>query len=252
MKNQTIVTAAVILIGDEILSGRTKDANLNHLALWLGERGISLREARVIPDEGDVIVRTVNELRHSFDYVFTTGGIGPTHDDITAEYIARAFGVPFRQNPEAVKIMTDHYGKENLTEARLRMTMMPEGATLIANPVSRAPGFQMENVFVMAGIPVVMQAMLKDIEPRLVGGDKMHTITMHVYEGESFFAQCLTEVNEAFETVTIGSYPFHRNRTYGASFVLRSAFPDDLAKAAAQLKDKISLRGTKVYDGEPD
>ena len=184
------VTAAMIIIGDEILSGRTKDANLNHLSLWLNRVGVQLREVRVIPDVGEVIQSTVNTLRRQCDYVFTTGGIGPTHDDITAENIAKAFKVPFVQSAESLALLHKYYGNETISDARLRMTMIPEGAGLIKNPVSMAPGFQMENVFVMAGIPVVMQSMLLDLEKRIFGGDKMLSKAIHVFEGESHLPKC--------------------------------------------------------------
>src|SRR5215469_7342720 len=153
-----IVTACVLIIGNEILSGRTQDANLAFLAQGLNECGIRLREARVVPDEHDVIVSAVNEVRRQYDYVFTTGGIGPTHDDITAQCVADAFGVPLVLHPEAVRILTDHYPPGGLNEARLRMAHVPEGASLLQNPISRAPGFRVENVFILPGVPQIMQA----------------------------------------------------------------------------------------------
>jgi len=246
------VTAGMIIIGDEILSGRTKDANLTHLSLWLNRLGVQLREVRVIPDVGQVIQDTVNELRGKFDYVFTTGGIGPTHDDITAENVAKAFGVPFVQNKEALRLLHLHYGTENISDARLRMTMTPEGAVLIKNPVSTAPGFQMDNVFVMAGIPVVMQSMLLDLEKRIFGGDKMVSKAIHVFDGESYFAQILEEVEAAFPKVSLGSYPFFKNKRYGASFVLRSQVGDDLDQALDMLKRKIRESGKECFDGEAE
>ncbi|WP_321389780.1 competence/damage-inducible protein A [Emcibacter sp.] len=251
MNNRKTVTAAMIIIGDEILSGRTKDANLNHLANWLGDHGIQLREVRVIPDESDVIVRTVNELRAAFDYLFTTGGIGPTHDDITSENIARALDRPFVQNPEAYEVLKDHYGPEGLTEARLRMAMMPEGAELIDNPISRAPGIHVENIFVLAGIPVVMQSMLMDVGKKITGGDRMINKTIHVFRGESVFADILGQVNDVFDEVSIGSYPFYHERAYGATFVLRSADEVALDEAIGMLKKKITNDGYECFDGEP-
>ncbi len=164
-----IVTAAVLIIGNEILSGRTQDANLAYIAQGLGEAGVVLREARVIPDIPDTIVADVNELRAKFDYVFTTGGIGPTHDDITSECVARAFGLPLTLHPEAHRQFLSYYAPGELNEARLRMAKTPEGATLIPNPISRAPGFRIGNVFVMAGIPRVMQAMFDDVKGELQG-----------------------------------------------------------------------------------
>lgn len=249
-----IVTASMLIIGDEILSGRTKDANLNHLSLWLNRMGIQLKEVRVIPDVGQVIQDAVNELRVKFDYVFTTGGIGATHDDITAENIAKAFDVPFVQSIEALNMLQDYYadkdGKDKISDARLRMTMIPEGAILIRNPVSIAPGFQMGNVFVMAGIPVVMQSMLLDLEKKIAGGDKMLSTAIHVFEGESFFAEMLEEVQSAFPNVSLGSYPFFRHKRYGACFVLRSQVVEDMAEALKELKSKITKMGKEYFDGE--
>jgi molybdenum cofactor synthesis domain-containing protein len=246
------VTASMIIIGDEILSGRTKDANLAHLSLWLNRMGIQLKEVRVIPDIGQVIQDTVNDLRGRFDYVFTTGGIGPTHDDITAENIALAFDVPFVQSEKSLALLQKHYGNEKISNARLRMTMIPEGASLIKNPISAAPGFQMDNVFVMAGIPVVMQSMLLDLEMRIYGGDMMHSRAVHVFEGESFFAGILEEVEQEFPQVSLGSYPFFRNKRYGASFVLRSQIQGDLDKALETLKSKIVAMGRECFDGEAE
>jgi len=244
------VTASMIIIGDEILSGRTKDANLTHLSLWLNRMGVQMREVRVIPDVGQVIQDTVNDLRHGYDYVFTTGGIGPTHDDITAENVAKAFGVPFVQSAESLALLKKHYGIEKISDARLRMTMIPEGASLIKNPVSTAPGFQMENVFVMAGIPVVMQSMLLDLEQRIFGGDKMLSRAIHVFEGESQFAKMLVEVEQEFPHVSLGSYPFFRNKKFGASFVFRSQVAAELDAAVDMLKLKISASGREWFDGE--
>lgn len=246
------VTASMIIIGDEILSGRTRDANLNHLAHWLNRMGVQLKEVRVIPDIGRVIQDTVNDLRAQFDYVFTTGGIGPTHDDITSENVALAFGVPHVQSAEGLALMQKHYGTTEISESRMRMTMIPEGASLIKNPVSTAPGFQMENVFVMAGIPLVMQAMLQDIEQRIAGGDQMHSTAIHVYEGESLFAGMLEEVEQAFPKVSLGSYPFFRNQRIGASFVLRSQVTGDLDQALSMLKLKINAAGREWFDGEAE
>ncbi len=246
------VTASMIIIGDEILSGRTKDANLNHLSLWLNRMGVQLQEVRVIPDIGQVIQDTVNDLRVRFDYVFTTGGIGPTHDDITAENIAKAFGVAFVQSETSLALLQKHYGNEKISDARLRMTMIPEGASLIKNPVSSAPGFQMENVFVMAGIPVVMQSMLLDLELRIFGGDKMLSKAIHVFEGESNFAGVLENVEKEFPNVSLGSYPFFRRKRFGASFVLRSQIEADLDQALEMLKLEIGAMGKECFDGEAE
>lgn len=250
MSDKKTVTAAMIIIGDEILSGRTKDANLNHVALWLESLAIQLKEVRVIADDGQKIIDTVNECRSQYDYVFTTGGIGPTHDDITAEFVAQAFEVPLIQNMEALKLFEDHYGKDKVSKARQRMTMTPEGAQLIKNPVSIAPGFQMENVFVMAGIPKVMQSMLLDIEKHIEGGDKVHSTAIHVFEGESLFADILSEIDEKFSHVSLGSYPFYREQHFGATFVLRSQSLSDLTNAMELLQQRIVENGSEFFHGE--
>ena len=244
------VKAALIIIGDEILSGRTKDANLNHIALWLGERGIILDDVRVIPDVGTRIVHSVNECRKLYDYVFTTGGIGPTHDDITAENVAKAFKVPLLLNDQAKALLEESMGTRNLSKARLRMAMIPQGASLIKNPVSGAPGFQIENLFVMAGIPVVMQSMLLDIENRLSGGAKILSKTLHVFEGESVFADILSSIENAHDNLTIGSYPFYKAGKYGASFVVRSSDEAMLEEVFAALKSEIKARGSSYFEGE--
>jgi|TARA_R110002096_G_scaffold435770_1_gene662601 molybdenum cofactor synthesis domain-containing protein len=244
------VRAALIIIGDEILSGRTHDANLNYIAKWLGDLGIILDEVRVIPDVANRIQETVNDCRTAFDYVFTTGGIGPTHDDITAANVAAAFGVQFSLNEEARKLLEDNMGKGNLTEARLRMAMIPEGASLIKNPVSAAPGFQLENVFVLAGIPVVMQSMLLDVEDRVSGGSKITSKALHVFAGESQFADILVEIEQSYEYLSIGSYPFYKAGSYGASFVLRSEVASEVDEALELLMKKIQESGTECFAGE--
>jgi molybdenum cofactor synthesis domain-containing protein len=185
MTDETIVTACVLIIGNEILSGRTQDVNLAYIAQGLNAVGVTLREARVIPDIPEAIIGTVNEVRAKFDYVFTTGGIGPTHDDITSECVAKAFGVKWTLHPEAHQIFLEHYKPGELNEAWLRMAHTPEGASLIRNPVSRAPGFRMGNVFVMAGIPRVMQAMFDAVKHDLKGGRPMlsKSVACHLPEG---------------------------------------------------------------------
>jgi len=232
------VTACLLIIGNEILSGRTQDKNLAFVGRRLNELGIRLMEVRVIPDIEAVIVDTLNEARDCFDYVFTTGGIGPTHDDITAACVAKAFGLPLIVNPEAREILEAHYEPGQLTEARLRMARTPEGAELIENPVSKAPGFQVQNVFVMAGIPTIMQAMFDSLSHRLVGGKPMQSRSVTVERGESFIANGLAGVQERFPEVEIGSYPFNRNGTFGTRLVLRST-EDEVLTAAAEAVDAL-------------
>jgi molybdenum cofactor synthesis domain-containing protein len=217
------VTACLIIIGNEILSGRTQDANLAYLAKWLNDQvGIQLTEARVIPDIEDTIVDTVNDCRSRFDYVFTTGGIGPTHDDITSPCIAKAFGVPWELHPEAHEILKEYYGPEGLTSARARMACGPRGATLIENPISKAPGFQMENVFILAGIPLIMQSMLESLKHRLTGGQPVRSRSVLLHLPESMVASGLRDLQERHPDADIGSYPFYRGGRGGTSIVVRS------------------------------
>ena len=241
-----LVTACVIVIGNEILSGRTQDANIAFLGERLNELGVRLLEARVIPDVEDTIVATVNEARARFDYVFTTGGIGPTHDDITAASIAKAFGVAHTLHPEARALLEAHYPPGEFTEARQRMAMTPEGAVLIENPVSKAPGFQMDNVFVLAGIPAIAQAMFESLSHRLVGGTPLRSRSVTIYLPESRIAPSLSEIQDRFPDVEIGSYPFSREGRFGARLVLRSTEEPRLEAAGIELEAALRELG-----GEP-
>ena len=246
-----IVTAAVLVIGNEILSGRTKDANLNYLATELTSIGIRLMEARVVADVPEAIVKAVNELRASHSYVFTTGGIGPTHDDITSECVAKAFGVPLLKDPRAVRLLTNHYGEANLTEARLRMAHVPEGATLVDNPVSIAPGFQIGNVFVLAGVPSICRAMFDGLKTRLRTGEKVLSVTISGYVGEGVIAKGLGELQSRYPQLDIGSYPFFRQSRFGASFVLRGTDAAMLKSAAEELRMLIQSLGAEPIEGDP-
>jgi len=214
--------AALIIIGNEILSGRTQDKNLSYLAKWLNEIGIQLSEVRIIRDEEGIIIETVNYLRKTYNYVFTTGGIGPTHDDITSLSIARAFNVDLEINDKALSILKEYYKDSELTDARMKMTMMPKGAELVDNPISRAPGFKMENVFVMAGIPLIMQGMLEGARQYLKGGDVIKSSSVDVFTPESNVAEELAQLQNKFPNVEIGSYPFSKENKFGTSLVLRS------------------------------
>ncbi len=241
----TVVTACLIIIGNEILSGRTKDANLNHLAGRLNAWGVRLTEARVIPDVEATIVAVVNEARGRFDYVFTTGGIGPTHDDITAAAIAKAFGVALVRDPQALAIMQRQHKPKDLNEARLKMADVPQGSTLIDNPVSGAPGFQIGNVFVMAGVPMIMQAMLEGLRHRLVGGAPVLSRAVRAFLAEGAVAQGLTALQARFGDLDIGSYPFYRKGKFGVSLVLRGTDKDRLGEAVAALCDLIRSLGAE-------
>ncbi len=248
------VTACLLIIGNEILSGRTKDANLAFLGTRLNDLGVRLREVRVIPDDQAVIVASVNETRAAFDYVFTTGGIGPTHDDITAEAVAKAFDVPLIEHPEARAILEDYYPAGELNEGRLRMARTPQGASLIGNPVSAAPGFQIGNVFVMAGIPSIMQAMFESLRHRLVGGRPLLSRALSVALPESVMSGGLGALQERYPDVEMGSYPFHRKGIFGVTLVLRSTDEARLAAAAEELHGLIRELGEEAIEergGEP-
>jgi molybdenum cofactor synthesis domain-containing protein len=245
-------TAAVLLIGDEILSGRTKDKNLGFIADYMTALGIDLREARLVPDVEEEIVAALNALRHRYSYVFTTGGIGPTHDDITADAVARAFGVPCEHDPRAVAILLAYFtemGREP-NEARMRMARMPRGASLIDNPVSKAPGFQMENVFVMAGVPKIMNAMMEDVATRLTRGVPMASRSVEFRGGEGDAAKPLGDIQKAYPMVVIGSYPFQAPDGFATNLVLRSRHAAALEEAygavcrmAQHLTDQGKARG---------
>jgi molybdenum cofactor synthesis domain-containing protein len=239
------VTAAVLIIGNEILSGRTKDANLPWLAERLNAIGIRVMEARVVPDIPEAIMAAVNETRSRFDYVFTTGGIGPTHDDITAECIARAFGLKLVLDEEARARLERHYPPGGLNEARLRMAHVPEGATLIDNPVSAAPGFQIGNVFVLAGVPAVMQAMFECLRHRLTGGRPIRSRTVAAYIGEGVIAKDLGALQARYRDLEIGSYPFARQGRFGASFVVRGTDPEIIAACAEELEAIVRRLGAE-------
>jgi molybdenum cofactor synthesis domain-containing protein len=247
------VTAALIVIGEEILSGRTQDENIAYIATYLGTIGVPLREVRVVPDGEAEIVAAVNELRARFTYVFTTGGIGPTHDDITTDAIGKAFGVKVQIDPRAVAAMQKGYSGLELTPTRLRMARIPEGAELIDNAVSRAPGFMIGNVIVMAGIPRIMQVMLDAVVPRLAKGRPMlaRSVRIDVPEGDA--APGLAALQSAHPDVQIGSYPFFEKNRLGTYVVLRgvdAARLDQVLAALWALIEKERFSATAA-DGEP-
>lgn len=214
-------TAAILVIGNEILSGRTRDANIQALAQKLAMRNIPVGEVRIIPDHQAAIIDALNTLRPHYTYVFTTGGIGPTHDDITVDAIAAAFGVAVVEDTDAVARLTHHYGAENLTSARRRMARIPQGAHLIDNPISAAPGMKIGNVFVMAGVPNIMAAMADSVVPTLIEGPKIYSQTISAYVAESRIAEPLADIASRHPTVDIGSYPWIRNERYGTALVAR-------------------------------
>ncbi|MBI4969002.1 MAG: competence/damage-inducible protein A [Rhodospirillales bacterium] len=236
-------TASVLVIGNEVLSGRTQDANIGYLGKALAGLGIRLAEARVVADEEDDIVAAVNALRSRYTYVFTTGGIGPTHDDITAAAIAKAFGVPIERHPQAQARLERHYRPGELNAMRLRMAELPRGAGLIDNPVSQAPGFWIENVFVMAGVPAIMQAMFDGLKQDLVGGPPLVARTVWALVPEGIIAQSLKTIQEQSPGVSIGSYPFFRHGQLGVSLVARGIDPQLLDRVAERLADLLRQHG---------
>ena len=242
------VTAALLVIGDEILTGRTKDKNIGYIAEYLTGIGIDLRQVRVVPDVEDEIVSAVNALRERYTYLFTTGGIGPTHDDITADCIAKAFGVAIDHDPRAVALLRERYNPEELNEARMRMARIPAGADLIENPISKAPGFKLGNVIVMAGVPSIMQAMLDHVAPTLQTGARMVIETVEA-EGlpEGIYAQGLSEIAAAHPDVSIGSYPSFSSSGFRNQIVVRGKDPEQVQAAAAAVKMLLGrLRGDRI------
>jgi molybdenum cofactor synthesis domain-containing protein len=233
---QKVWTAALVVIGDEILSGRTQDKNVTQVATWLNDQGIRLAEVRIVPDDPQRIADAVNALRNAHDYLFTTGGIGPTHDDITVDSIAAALGVPVIVHPQARAILEGYYhGRPGgLTEARLRMARVPEGAELIANPSSGAPGVRIGNIYILAGVPHIAASMLEALDGTLEGGRPMVSVTLGAYAAESDVADLLREAEGRHPGVAVGSYPFFRDGRYGANFVVRC---DDETLAAACAED---------------
>jgi molybdenum cofactor synthesis domain-containing protein len=232
-------TAAMLVIGDEILSGRTRDANMHFLAGQLTERGINLNEVRVVSDDRDAIIAAVQALSAGFDHVFTSGGIGPTHDDITADCIAAAFNTAIDVRDDARALLQAHYDRsgQELNTARLRMARIPDGATLIDNPVSTAPGFTLRNVHVMAGVPSVFQAMVASILPTLIGGAPLLSRSLRVVRGEGDIAGPLGDFAATYNDLSVGSYPFQKDGIYGANIVIRSADAARLDAAMAALSE---------------
>ena len=246
-------SAAVLVIGDEILSGRTKDKNIGFIAETLTEVGIDLLEVRIVADVEAAIVEAVQALSDRYEFVFTTGGIGPTHDDITADAIARAFGLPIDIDQRAVDLLEPFWEARGIqpNEARLRMARIPEGAALIPNAVSAAPGFVVRNVFVMAGVPAIMQAMFDGLKGRLAGGAPVRQVSVPAFIAEGTIAKGLSELQARFLDIDIGSYPFFRTGRFGTSLVLRGTDEAKLALAAEELRALIRSLGAEPLDSEP-
>jgi molybdenum cofactor synthesis domain-containing protein len=244
-------TAALVVIGDEILSGRTQDRNVAQVATWLNDQGIRLAEVRVVPDESERIGEAVNALRSKHDYLFTTGGIGPTHDDITVDAIAASFGVPVIVHPRARRILEDYYrGRPGgLNEARLRMARVPQGAELIPNPRSGAPGIRIENVYILAGVPHIAASMLEALSGTLEGGSPVVSVTVGARAPESEVADLLRETEESHPGVAIGSYPFFKDGGYGANFVIRSEDGELAERTGSDLADRLREAGFDPVKG---
>jgi molybdenum cofactor synthesis domain-containing protein len=251
MASDRIWTAALVVIGDEILSGRTQDRNVAQVAAWLNEQGIRLAEVRVVADDSERIGEAVNALRARHDYLFTTGGIGPTHDDITVDAVAAAFGVPVIVHPEARQILVDYYRDRagGLTEARLRMARTPEGAELLPNPSSGAPGIKMGNVYILAGVPSIAASMLEALTGALEGGRPVVSVTVGARAPESDVADLLRETEAAHPGVAIGSYPFFRDGRYGSNFVIRSVDGELARTTSDDLADRLRAAGYEPVHG---
>ena len=249
LQDSEVVRGCMIIIGNEILSGRTQDINLAHLAIELNELGIRMVEARVIPDDSNVIIDTVNECREKFDYVFTTGGIGPTHDDITADCIALAFGVELELHPEAEAIIRRREAPPEVMRARLRMARVPRGGSLIHNPTGGPPGFRMDNVFVMAGVPIVMQAMVTTMGTLgLRGGAPVRSRAISAFLTEGQIAEPLGDIQSKYPDIDLGSYPFYRKDAYGVNLVMRGTNEAKLEAMRDDVRDMIKGFGVEPVE----
>jgi|TARA_B100002051_G_C16632501_1_gene584066 molybdenum cofactor synthesis domain-containing protein len=248
MIKNTKVNAAILIIGNEILSGRTQDTNTSTLANWLNSIGVKVSEVRVVPDEEKIIVDTLNLLRNSYNYVFTTGGIGPTHDDITAQSVAKAFDRKYQIHQEAFKILEAYYKPGEFNEGRQKMVKMPENAKLILNPTSGAPGFSVDNVFCLPGVPSILKSMLGGLKNEIVGGEPIlsHTISLKTVESE--IANSLTKVQEDNKDVEIGSYPFFHAGKLGVSIVLRSENQSKIDTCNSQILAFIKEKNIEIVD----
>ena len=248
MTKKTKVNAAILIIGNEILSGRTKDTNTSTLATWLNSIGVIVSEVRVIPDIEKTIVDTLNVLRKENNYVFTTGGIGPTHDDITAQSVSKAFGLKYEIHREAFKILEAYYKPGEFNEGRQKMVKMPENAELILNPTSGAPGFSVENVFCLPGVPSILKSMLGSLKNKIVGGEPVlsHTISLKTIESE--IANSLTKVQDQNSDVEIGSYPFFHAGKLGVSIVLRSENQSRIDNCISQVLEFVKEKDIEIVD----
>ena len=248
MKKNTKVNAAIIIIGNEILSGRTQDTNTSALATWLNSLGVKVSEVRVIPDEQEKIIDTVNVLRKKYDYIFTTGGIGPTHDDITAQSVAEAFNLKYEIHKEGFKILESYYKPGEFNEGRQKMIWMPKNANLILNPTSGAPGFSVENVFCLPGVPSILKSMLGGLKNKIIGGEPIisHTISLRTVESE--IAKSISKVQNQNDDVEIGSYPFFHAGKLGVSIVLRSESQSKIDICNSQILEIVKNKKIEIVD----
>ncbi len=246
--NKKSISASIIIIGNEILSGRTQDINTQTLSTWLNSIGISVSEVRVIPDNEKMIIDTVNTLRKKYDYIFTTGGIGPTHDDITASSISKAFKKEYKVHKQAYKILESYYKPGEFNEGRQKMVWMPENAELILNPTSGAPGFHVENVFCLPGVPSILKSMIGSLRNKIVGGKPIlsHTISLRTVESE--IASSLSKIQENNKDIEIGSYPFFQAGKLGVSIVLRSEDQSKINNCNSQILDFVKEKNIEVVD----
>ena len=248
MTKNTKVNAAILIIGNEILSGRTKDTNTSTLATWLNSIGVKVEEVRVIPDIEKTIIETLNILRTTYNYVFTTGGIGPTHDDITAESVSKAFGIKYQIHKKAYKILEAYYKPGEFNEGRQKMIWMPENANLILNPTSGAPGFNIENLFCLPGVPSILKSMLGGLTNTIVGGEPILSLTISLRTVESEIADSLTKVQNNNQDVEIGSYPFFQAGKLGVSIVIRSKDQSEIDKCNSQILKFVNEKKIKIVD----
>ena len=250
MSKNSKFNAAILIIGNEILSGRTQDTNTSTLATWLNSLGVKVEEVRIIPDVEETIINSVNLLRKQHNYVFTSGGIGPTHDDITSESISKAFQLPYEKHEEGYKILEAYYKQGEFNDGRQKMIWMPRGANLILNPTSGAPGFYVENVFVLPGVPSILKSMLGGIKNKIIGGNPIisHTISLRTFE--SHIADSLTAVQNKYNNVEIGSYPFFQAGKLGVSIVMRSDDQDLIDKCSSDVMNFVNKKKIEVVDRE--
>ena len=248
MSKKTKVNAAILIIGNEILSGRTQDTNTSTLALWLNSIGVKVQEVKIIPDVEETIINSVNHLRKIYDYVFTTGGIGPTHDDITAESIAKAFNLEYEIHKEGYKLLEKYYKSGEFNEGRQKMIWMPKNAKLLLNPTSGAPGFNVENVFCLPGVPSILKSMLGGLKNDIVGGEPILSHTINLRTVESEIANSLTKVQDNNRDVEIGSYPFFQAGKLGVSIVIRSEVQKKIDVCNSQILEFVKEKKIEIVN----